>query len=152
MLLLLGEVGKSSRHRSRPGPSPSPQPPAFYELLIQLVGGEVLCCTSSSRHPPRHPFPPEHLRCDVAGREGAHWTLLCWHLWYKDQSPGPGRLGEGRQPISTGVGAPGGLQGPCSSCSPSAGSRGPHAAQQVLKPGFTRLLAETSEAAAPGPS
>lgn len=128
---LLGEVGKSSRHKVQAKPRPTATGLLWAAYPVGGWGGPP---TRSSRHPPGHPFPAERLQWEVAGREGTHWTWLCQHLWCKDQCPGPGRLGEGRQPICTGAGEPGGLQRPMFSLLLSAGSMGPHVAQQVLKP------------------
>lgn len=71
---LPGEVGKSSKHQIK---AKHTVHPAFHELIVQLVGGQVLCCTSS--------LPWEHLQQEVGRRGGSIMDFaVCQHLWYKE--------------------------------------------------------------------
>lgn len=67
--------------------------PAFQELMVQSVGGQVLCW---------YLFPPEgHLQQEVGGEgQGAHWTLLGVSIFGIRELP---RRGEGQRRKAAGT-------------------------------------------------
>lgn len=133
---LPGEVRKSSRHQIKPKCIAHP---AFHELIVQLVGGQVLYYTCSLLPPTLEPVPSPESTCGRRWAGGRGGSILDFaegqHLWYKEIPRGPGRVREGRQPIQTGVEIPGGSWVPLFSLLPiSRKWMGPQFVKQMLEP------------------
>lgn len=133
---LPGEVRKSRRHQIKPKCIAHP---AFHELIVQLVGGQVLYYTCSLLPPILEPVPSPGSTCGRRWAGGRGGSLLDFaegqHLWYKEIPRGPGRVREGRQPVQTGAEIPGGSRVPLFSLLPTSGKwMGPQFVKQMLEP------------------